>query len=267
MEVHRKDGDIENRPVSKGGKLFDFLTYFGLATVATFFATIPLAKMFTSGRFKFIADKLHNGLKNVGASDHFAAEAVKTTNYMWGGNLMLIAVGAMEYFRTPMVKFFNRAMNDPTDPKSIEDAPPQTVGSILKGRLVAWSTVFIGFNAITLAMGKEGYNKLLDSAGNAWAKLRNNPKSFENGRLGAEDGLATISSAALLYIGSHFFAKRAYERRVEKDYLKKKQADEPVVAAPTTDAAPTPAANDKPLPQISQAQHERALERAPQLSA
>ena len=258
MEVHRKDGDIENRPVSKGGKLFDVITYVGIAGVGTFFATIPTAKSFMSGRMKGVSEALHHGFTRLGASESFASEATKVTNYMWGGNLMLVAVGVMEYFRTPLVKAFNRLFNDPTDPRSVEDAPPQTLGSIVKGRAVAWLTVFTGFKGTKSLVGAERYEKALDYAGETWAKIRRNPGAFETGRIGAEDVLATASSATLLYIGSHFFAKRAYEKKAEKNYVaqKEQRGAEPLSPSPTDGPLIVPESPARPGTSIRAVQRE-----------
>lgn len=280
MEVHRKDGDIENRPVSKGGKLFDLLTYGGIAGVGTFLATIPIANRFKpGGAFHGVDQWLRKSFSKVGVSEKLADEATTVTHLMWGGNVMLIPVGVMEHFRTPIVKAFNRFFNDPTDPKSIEDAPQQTAGSILKGRLMAWATVFVGFTATRHAIGDVRYEGLKHQMGTRWAKFRSqpidavNPNSAYNvGRTGAEDVLATISSATLLYVSSHFFAKRAYERKVTKDYLEQKRSgtlDAEATEQPTA-TAQAPASTETPRLQISHAQHEQALVAAPgqpQLSA
>ncbi len=233
MEVHRKDGGIENRPVSKGGKLFDLLTYGGIAGIGTFLVTIPLANLFKpGGSFHGMDQWLRKSFTKLGAGERLVDEATTVTNLMWGGNLMLIPVSIAEHFRTPVVKFFNRVLHDPTDPKSIEDAPPQTLGSILKARAIAWSTVFVGFTATRHAIGDVRYEGIKHGMGSRWAKFRNqpidvhNPKSSYNfGYTAAEDVLATVSSATLLYIGSHFFAKRAYEKKVEKNYIEHKQQE------------------------------------------
>lgn len=279
MEVHRKDGDIENRPVSKGGKLFDLLTYGGFAGIATFFATISIANLFKPGnRLHGVDQSMRQGLQKMGVGKSLANKSIDVTNLMWGGNLMLIPVSIMEYFRTPIVQAFNRMLKDPTDPKSIEDAPPQTFMSIAKGRILAWLTVFAGFAVAEKAMGSERYESTLDRAGKKWADLRGRTpgtsgyqKSYDFGHTGALDILATASSATMLYIGSHFFSKRAYERRVTKDFMEQKRAG---TLEPTTADAPAVTENtpvvDTPKPLVSNAQHQQALAAAseqPQLHA
>lgn len=274
MEVHRKDGDIENRPVSKGGRLFDAITYAGIAGVGTFLATIPTANLFNAGgKLHGVDQWLRKSFRKLGANEALANKSTDVTNLMWGGNLMLIPVGIMEHFRTPIVKAFNRWLNDPTDPKSIEDAPPQTLGSILKGRLISWCTVFIGFWGTEKALGKERYEGIKHSMGEKWSNLLGKPidmaspnSAYNFGRTGAEDILATVSSATMLYISSHFFAKRAYERKVTKEYLKQKregQADMPVTVAQPAPTEP-PAEKETPTLQISQAQHAQAISPAPE---
>ncbi len=282
MEVHRKDGDIENRPVSKGGKAFDLLTYFGIAGVGTFLATIPTGAMFLKGgHWHGVAQRFENGLKNIGFSRRLAEHGANTFATFWGGTLMLIPVGLMEKNRTKIVNAFNRFFNDPTDPRSIEDAPPQTAGSIVKARAVATATVFTGFVGTEMLVGEERFKSLQHDAGQKLASVfkhethvMKNGKLVEGllykfGRTGALDVLATVSSATLLYIGSHFFAKRAYERRVTRDYMEQKRAgiSEPLLPTVTAEAPallPTPTPNDKPLPQITHAQHEHALSPAPE---
>ena len=283
MEVHRKDGDIENRPVSKGGKLFDFLTYFGIAGVGTFLATIPTGALFLKGgAWQGATQRVEEGLKSIGFSRRMAQHGSNTFATFWGGTLMLIPVGIMEHNRTKIVNAFNRFFNDPTDPQSIEDAPPQTVGSIVKARAVATATVFTGFVGAEALVGEQRFKSGLEQAGVKLSQLFKKPThvmksgqlveslTYKFGRTSALDMLATVSSATLLYIGSHFFAKRAYERRVEKDYIeqKQKQAESPLVTDQPSALLPTP--DDQPLPHITHAQHQQALVAAPeqpQLSA
>lgn len=278
IEVHRKDGEIENRPVSKGGKLFDLITYGGFAAVGTFFATIPLANLFLQGgRFHNAFLAVERGLQKVGLSERLAKHGANTFATIHGGNLMLIPVSIMEHFRSPIVKAFNRMLNDPTDPQSIEEAPPQTLPSIIKARLIAAATVFTGFVGAETLVGPARFENALKTAGTKWAKFRGkeievlNPKTgvmefskaYHFGHTGALDVLATASSASMLYVGSHFFAKRAYENRVTKDYLEQKRAGT-LDAKPAENTAPLIQTQDTPGAVINSAQREDTLESAPQ---
>lgn len=278
MEVHRKDGDIENRPVSKGGKWFDGITYFGIAGIGTFLATIPTGAMFMEGgKLHGAFQKVNSSLQNVGLSKRLAAHGANTFATFWGGTLMLIPVGIMEHNRTKIVTALNRLFKDPTDPKSVEDAPPQTVGSIVKARAVATATVFSGFVGAETLVGEQRFKQGLEHAGEKLFTMVEKTATtvdkthwaYKFGRTGALDILATASSAIMLYVGSHMFAKRAYERKVTKDYLEQNrtstpEANAPLVSTPMPALLPTPTPNDKPLPQITHAQHEHALSPAPE---
>ncbi len=221
----------ENRPTSIGGKIFDAITYPGVAGVGTFFVTIFAANLFKEGgRFHGFDQGMRRTLQKWTGSEFLAHKITDTTNLMHGGNLMLIPVGMLEHFRTPIVNGLNRMFNDPTDPKSVQEAPPQTMGSILLGRGVAWSVVFGAFTGTELAIGKQRFDGILDQAGKTYAQWRKKPvhipdvktgkliKSphYNFGHSGALDVLATVASVSLLYTTSHFFARKAQEKKLEK---------------------------------------------------
>lgn len=263
MEIRRKDGEIETRPKSTGGKLFDAITYFGIAGIGTFAVTIPIANMFKSGhRFHWFDQAMRKTVRSLGASEDIVEQFANTTNTVHGGNLMLIPVGIMEYFRTPIVNGLNRLFNDPTDPKSVEDAPPQTAGSIIKGRITSWATVFLAFTGVSLLAGRERFKAGLDSAGQFWCKLRNKPTEimhngemiksdwYNFGHTGALDALATASSATMLYVSSHAFAKKAAQKRMPIATGKSEKNPEAV-----------PASADPTIPgtTVSQPQREASL--------
>lgn len=281
MEIHRKDGEIENRPKSIGGKIFDLMTYVGIAGVGTFFVTIPIANMFKRGhQFHGFDQAMRNGVRKLGAPENIVEQVANTTNTVHGGNLMLIPVGLMEYFRTPIVNGLNRLFNDPTDPKSVEDAPPQTASSIIKGRLTSWATVFAAFTGFSMLVGQERFKSGLDAAGKAWCKFRNKPvevmsahdgliksKWYNFGHTGALDALATASSASMLYVSSHAFAKRAVEKRAHTGSDERREA---IARAKSKDAYATSTddtgamATEKPSTTISQVQRESSVNPASQ---
>lgn len=272
MEVHRKDGDIENRPVSKGGKWFDGITYFGIAGIGTFLATIPTGAMFMEGgKLHGAFNKVNQGLRNIGFSKRLAGHGANTFATFWGGTLMLLPVGLMEHNRTKIVTALNRLFKDPTDPKSVEDAPPQTAGSIVKARAVATATVFTGFVGVETIVGEQRFARGLEHAGEKLHRMFNKTAtmidkthwSYKFGRTGALDVLATASSALMLYVGSHFFSKRAYERRVTKEYMEQKRADAANDTPTASAESPAPLATDKPSAQISQVQRDQSIATAP----
>lgn len=275
IEIHRKGGEIETRPKSSGGKLFDLITYGGIAGVGTFFATIPVANMFKQGgRLHSFDGAIRGFFQKLGASEKLASKSTEVTHLMHGGNLMLIPVGLMEYFRTPIVQAFNRMLNDPTDPKSVEEAPPQTLMSILKARVVAWLTVFAGFALTEKVLGAERYDRMKHYSGEIWSKIRRQPidvhnphSAYNHGRTGAEDMLATISSATLLYVGSHAFANHAAEKRAHRgasERRRESQATAPSTTQETPVVAPSPATTETPSATISSIQREAPLVAADQ---
>lgn len=231
MEIHRKDGEIESRPKSIGGKVFDWITYGGIAGVGTFIVTLPLAywQKYTPGR-KFY-HTASDALQRIGVSEKIAVNATETTNLMHGGNLMLLPVLGLEYFRTPIVTGLNRLFNDPTDPESVKDAPKQTVGSVLKGRLLAWTAVFVGFTGASKIIPGQ-MQAFENKVGEMTCKIFKQPviaesKAYRYGQIGALDAFATITAATLLYTGSHFFAQRRQHRTHDKI---KKSAEQPPAA-------------------------------------
>lgn len=274
MEIHRKDGEIETRPVSKGGRLFDWITYGGLAGIVTFIITVPIANVLDRGaRFGRFHEWISNGVQKLGGGPKFSETVAETTRFMQGGNLMLIPVGIMENFRTPIVKGFNRLLNDPTDPKSIEDAPPQTLGSIIKGRAVAWGMVFTGLLGMN-KMFPEQFTSFKEGFAELTCKVFRKPthlpsgefsKTYKAGKAGAIDLFATATAASLLYVGSHFFARQSYEKKAEKAYIKRKEQS----TQPGDDKAPDIAvkqddtAAEKPANTITKAQREESVLQAP----
>ena len=151
MPPPEKPSEMAGKHVkSKGEKLFDRITYAGIAGVGTLVLTVPVAyeiehnpklqPWFNWGVKK--AEGLFSHLPFIANPHKAAAKAVETTTLMWGGNLMLIPVGLMEHFKVPIVRGFNAMMKDPTPEIQIEEAPKQTMSSLIKSRMVAWSIVF-----------------------------------------------------------------------------------------------------------------------------
>ena len=129
--------------------------------------------------------------------------------------MMLLPIAFAEAHHTQIVDGLNKMTLDPTPVEEIQAKPKPTLGSIIRGRLVAWAAVLSGF----VAMG-EFFPKTLDVFKNEFAewfcKHTHQPmkvageetKAFRYGKLAALDVFATAFAATLLYIGSHFFARR-----------------------------------------------------------
>ncbi len=129
-----------------GDKLFDRWIYAGLNGVGTFILTIPLAYWGDHGGGKAFFKKCASYLEKWGADPKNAETAVRATTLGIGGTVMILPVYVAEHFRKPIVTWFNQHFGSDKDKKTVVENPaPQTFGSILKGRLVAWCAVFSGF--------------------------------------------------------------------------------------------------------------------------
>ncbi len=262
IEIHRKNGEIEKRPKSIGGQIFDWVTYGGLAGVGTFFLTIPMANLFLkeSGRLHKYDTGLQNGLKKLGATADFSKNTSAAVHTGWGGILMVFPVMLLEHFRAPIVIGLNRLFGDKTDPASVKDAPPQTWGSVIQARLLAFVTIFSSFNLIGAALGQDRFDGLLEKAGEGLCHLLHRPvevmkdgkkifsKTYNFGHTGALDILATTAAATIFYVGSHFFSRKAEEKKL-RHHDKAKPAGVGV-------NTPAPALANAPSTQISHAERD-----------
>lgn len=256
---------------SVGERMFDWFTYGGLAWIGTFIATIPLAYyMKHEGGEKhykkaaeFLAKKKVNPALSKGLMETFIT--------MQGGNAMILPIIAAEHYKVPIVKGLNRLMNDPTDPSTIEEAPKQTAGSLVLGRLTAFLTVFACFFGARSAF-KDTFSTFEHEFASHTSKLLGKPphpgsKTYRLGEIAALDVFATTASAVLLYVSSHFLAKKAYAKKqptpaVERETGNKTNAplrdgeiatDSPLLPKheETADAVPTL--------KVSNAQHDAPL--------
>jgi hypothetical protein len=226
---------------SKGEKFFDRAVYGGLAGVGTFFATLALAFQIKHGRWSqgIYADAIRGSQRFLSrwasdeASKKFAKEAVETTTLMMGGNLMLMPVGWAEKHKVKIVEALNTALDDPTPPEVIKEAPPQTWGSLAKARGVAWTIVFVTLFGSSMLLEKS-FEMFKHEVGERFYQMarwfKRLPKlpqaeidrtiressSYRVGRLAALDIFATAAAATLLYIGGHFFARKREEKLEHK---------------------------------------------------
>lgn len=228
---------------SRGEKWFDWITYGGLAATATFLLTVPLTYFLKYGggkpihawctrNIKSLLDRpsITAGMNRIfGAGDNAkrAEDITMTTNLMMGGNLMMIPVGIMEKFKTPIVDESNQWLGDPTPKEHVEEVPQQTWWSIIKARGVAWLTVFASFKFAGKFFGntlatfeKETADLLCRVTGKPTQTLVNGEmvpsKTYRYGQIGALDIFATIAATVLLYVGGHFFARKQEERKERK---------------------------------------------------
>lgn len=243
MKVYREDGTMEDRPTSLGGKVFDIFTYGGLGAVGTFLLTIPMANIFLKpdGALHKLDTGLQNIFKRLGATADFSKNTSAAIHTGWGGILMVFPIMLLEHFRTPLVNGMNRLFGDKTDPESVKDAPPQTWGSVIQARLLAFATIFSAFNLAGAALGQERFDGLLDKAGRGLCHLLKRPievlkegemvksKTYNFGHTGALDILATAAAATIFYVSSHFFSRKAEEKKI------KRHTKDAAIAAPDSD--------------------------------
>ncbi|MBY0408207.1 MAG: hypothetical protein K2Q01_10990, partial [Rickettsiales bacterium] len=138
---------------SRGEKMFDLLTYGGIAGVGTFALTIPLAYWAKYGAGAKHFENASKFLVRQGLSKPIAEEMVMTSALMQGGNVGIIPVKIMENYKPTIVGQLNDWMGDKSGAASVKEDPQQTWGSLIKSRLVAWLAVFTGFRATASLLG------------------------------------------------------------------------------------------------------------------
>ena len=228
----------QTRKLSAGEKLFDFIIYGPVNFFGTLIATVPIAWSLQHGFGKKGFDRVAEGLTKLGASKEASRSILLSTTTMMGGNLMLIPVKLAENVKVPIVRMLNRWMGDTTDPAAIEEAPKQTWMSLLQGRIVAWTTVFVSMFAADKFFHKqfESYNEWFGQKAAQWTKRPTHingaeTKTYGYGKLLALDIFATVAATTILYFGSRFFARSAEEK-------KQRAETTDVTSAPLADAAP-----------------------------
>jgi hypothetical protein len=294
--AHKESNDVQQpaeKPVkSRGEQWFDRLVYGVMNPVGTFVVTLPIAYwMKYGGGKKLVLDNAVKGMAKAKVPAGLASEVTDTLFTMQGGNVMVFLVAAAESFRRPFVRGLNAMLDEKHEAENIQEAPKQTAGSLVKGRIAAFTTVLVSFvsasfmfpetfrtfkeefaGRVCQVLKKAPYTVPLDQAKLMPVKAREalETKAFRYGKLAALDVFATAMASTLFYIGSHVFA----ERREKK--LEAKEAKQPHTALSKTlrDEAvtkPTPAndtreaANDTdtPRPKVEMAQLQSALKAAP----
>lgn len=286
MQAQENTG-AEPRAKSRGEKVFDRVVYAGIAGVVTFLVTLKLThflKYDHKAQFDKVVSGVHRGLQKIFPSlTRENADTITTTfALMQGGNAMLLPVAFAEKHKIRIVDGLNTALGDSTPAEQIEQAPKQTIGSLVKSRLVAFGAVVSG-----LLLAKKHYSKTMDmfeqQTGELLCDTLNKPqfhmepkmvegvqklvkkesKTFIYGKLAALDIFATAAAASLLYVGGHFFARKREEKMERKERRQQgvqgKAAG--VTAEPVMEAAQQPIASSMAAP-LTQLQGPKAHEGA-----
>jgi hypothetical protein len=253
---------------SKGEKLFDDVVYTGINGVGTFFLTLWMAYELKFGHGKPLFDKAATGLEKKltilpeSWRQGFAKSFLNTTVLMQGGNVMLLPVGWAEQQKVRIVQGLNVMLGDKTDPATIEEAPKQTLGSLLLGRLRAFGVVFAAFASMGMLFGKQ-MGQFEEAVGRGFKAFRDNKtpelqlQDQRYGELAALDVFATAAASILMYDGSHKAAEKREQRRHPQTYR-------PINRGATFDGLDQSTPNDTPSTSISHSRHEAMLAEAPQ---
>jgi hypothetical protein len=252
----------KGRRASIGERIFDIGTYIGIAGFGTFFLTIPIAYAIRYGGGKKYYDATEKWLEKKNAAGPLSKALGAATVTMQGGNAILLPVGIAEHFKVPIATGINNVLGDKTDPALIEAAPPQTAGSLIRARIVAWATVFVSFFTAGSLFGKQfdAFETTIAKKYCDWIKkpthalnaqgVMEETKAFRYGKMGALDVFATTAATSLLYFGGKFFARKGQEKREAKAEARMHMpphADEAPLeqtsAAPLTDKPATSVSN------------------------
>ncbi len=265
--------DNTRRMRSRGEKLFDDIVYTGINGFGTFFVTLFIAYELKFGRGKTHFDKAALKLENSlfsfipqGQRHSFATHFLNTTALMQGGNAMLLPVGYLEHHKVRLVQGLNVMLGDTTDPATIQEAPQQTVGSLLLGRIRAFGAIFLAFTGMGILFSKQMHN-FEKSVGRGFQAFRNHSDPGKAvvaqrlGELGALDVFATAAASVLMYDGSH---KAAANRDRKEQKISAREQTEP--SMDTNNSAPAEPALPSTL--VRQTQYEHMLnQEAPALVA
>lgn len=216
--------DDKNKPLSRGEKIFDWLTYGGIAGVAVFIATIPTTYWAKYGGGSKYFKAFSNGLQKLGMSSRSAEDAALTTGLGIGGTLMLLPVKLAEDNKIAAIEKIDKIMGDSTNVAELENEDKQSWGSIIKARAVAWLTVFSSFKIAGMTLGdKLGHFE--EAVGKKTCAMLGKPthiagqetKAFRYGKIAALDVFATTAASILLFVGTRFFAKKKKEMVAKDD--------------------------------------------------
>lgn len=253
---------------SRGERWFDWGVYGGINYLGTFFLTVPVADWIQHGGGKALYERAGESLVKLGVNARYARQALHATALMFGGTLMLAPVWAFEKFHTPIVNWINEKYGTVQDRAARpQDAPEQTWGSLLMGRISAWTAVFASFAATAKLFPQTRQAFEHEYAKNLLCKPFGHPthidgvetKAYRIGKIAALDTFATAAATILLYMSSRFFARRREQRAQDK-------ADNPAPAPESADAGlalQQRAPGDRPTSRLSEKpQHAGTLQPA-----
>ena len=247
-----------------GEKIFDAIAYVGIGDVLVFIGSVGLAYglKYSSKKVPGTKDTTWaQGWENVGEKitktlkldtdidkdtgkkrlvNSAVEDALMTTALMMPGNLAILPIRWMEKRKTEIVKGYNEKFGNQENgdiPSDVEagqwntkSEAMQSWGTLLKGRVAAWLTVFASLTifskikptALPKFMNKTG-NLFEDAAvkmnladkpavgadrGPKAERSKNNRRAYFFGEIASIDFFADIAAVAILYIGSKFFAKQ-----------------------------------------------------------
>ncbi len=207
---------------SKGEKLFDWVTYGGIAFAGVFVATLPWTYFTKYGSGKKFHDWMTTALKKKGVSKHVAEQTFNTAILGSLGNAAIIPVKVMENYKPELVEKFNAMLGDKSHDASVDQDPKQTWTSLIAGRVAAYTAVFVSLQGAVAIWGGDKFQKFEEKFAEQVCKVIKKPthtpglaktvanetKAFRYGKIGALDVFATAAATILLYSGSRFFAKK-----------------------------------------------------------
>lgn len=228
---------LDTSKKTTGEKWFHNITYWAMNFIGTFAISgvigyflkysdskVPFANTSWKDGWKSVSQTIGDWKigkeKKVGAET--AENVLMTTALMMGGNLMIIPVKFMEKNKKGVVQYFNRKFGKPEEieiyEKRHESVPTQSWGSLLKGRIVAWLTVFVSLqlaskvNAIKTKMGQFDNwcgEKLCQITGKPIEGSKDGKSgTFRLGSIFGVDAFATAAAVLLLDVFSHAFIKK-----------------------------------------------------------
>jgi hypothetical protein len=220
MDTSQTVPDEQIKPKSRGERLFDWLVYGGIGGVGTFIITIPIAFWAKYGRGAERFEQTTEWMIKKGLSEQRAEQVMNASATMQGGNVMVFPIKWAEDNKVALVTKLNDMLGEKTDVAALKSEDKQTWGSIVKARMLAWVTVFTGFEIAANTLG----GKSLDNFEKGFAKIAcdtlgkethiggKETRAFKYGRIAALDVFATAAASVLLYFGSRFFAHMKYRQ-------------------------------------------------------
>jgi len=222
IEAEKK---AEKTSVSKGERLFDWLTYGGIGFAGVFIANIPFTHWAKYGGGRSCYQWMTEALKNKGISDHVAEQAFNTTVLGILGNAAIVPIKMLENKKPELVERFNKMLGDKSADASVEADPKQSWGSLIASRIAAYAAVLASFEGALAIWGGDRFKKFeADFAKHivcnplGWAthmevmengqKILQETKAFRYGKIAALDVFATAAATILLYVGTHMFTKK-----------------------------------------------------------